>query len=81
MRIYRLTPDGTKWPPALQRGEYVLGDPKWGKVKHLGRNQLRIRSEDEAIRLLLEGYSIRVQTASAPSMVRCNLYIDDVPIT
>lgn len=55
MRIYRLAPDGRKWGPALDRGDFVLGDPKLGSRKHVAESAVRVRSEDEAIALLRKG--------------------------
>ena len=79
--IYRLTPDGRKWPPALEGGFYVLRDPKQGKRKHLAENALRVRSEQEAIDLLRRGFSIRVETPTRSSLVRNDIYVDGVKLT
>ncbi len=80
VRIYRLY-NGKKWAPAKKAGLYVLGDPRAGDEKHHEKNEVLVRTEDEAIRLLKEGFSIRIETASSPSLVRRNLFVDGVKIT
>ena len=80
MRIYRLF-DGKKWPPAKKGGFFVLGDPKAGAEKHHAHSEVLVREEDEAIRLIQAGYSIRVESKTSPSLVRKNLYLDDVKAT
>ena len=75
MRIYRLF-NGRKWPPAKKNGLFVLGDPKAKQTKHHEKNEVLVRSEEEAIRLIKDGFSIRIETATRPSLVRLNLYID-----
>jgi len=76
MRIYRLTPDGQKWPPARKDGLFVLGDPEARDIKHYKKNEVLARTEDEAIRLILKGFSIRVETNTQPSLVRRNIFVD-----
>lgn len=81
MRIYRLTPDGKKWAPVKKGGLFVLGDPNAKNTKHHEKNEVLVRSEDEAIRLLKSGFSIRVETTTRPSLVRRNLFVDGVRLT
>ncbi|MBN9304843.1 MAG: hypothetical protein BGO82_10960 [Devosia sp. 67-54] len=76
MRIYRLH-DGKKWPPAKKDGLFVLGDPRAGDKKHHEKNEVLVRTEEEAIRLLRDGFSIRIETSTRPSLVRRNLFVDD----
>lgn len=76
MRIYRLTSDGRKWPPAQKDGLFVLGDPEARNIKHLKKNEVLVRTEEEAIRLILKGFSIRIETRTRPSLVRRNIFID-----
>ena len=75
MRIYRLK-DGIKWPPAMKSGLLVLGDPSASETKHHEKNEVLVRTEDEAIRLIRRGFSIRVETPTRPSLVRLNLFLD-----
>jgi len=79
MRIYRLH-DGKKWPPVKKDGLFVLGDPRARDKKHHEKNEVLVRGEDEAIRLLREGFSIRIETTTRPSLVRKNLFVDGLPI-
>jgi len=82
MRVYRLDPkSGRKQYPKQQQGYFVVGDPKRGNQKHHARNQILVRTEQEMIDLIVKGYSVRVGTDAAPSMVRRNLYIDGKQIT
>ncbi len=81
MRIYRLTEDGTRWPPAREGGWFVLGDPAKGGQKHHSANAVRVRSEEEVIELLSRGFSLRVETSTRPSLVRRGLYVDGQPIS
>ena len=82
MRVYRLDPKtGQKQYPKQQNGHYVLGDPKHGNQKHHAKNQVLVRTEQEMIDLIMKGYSVRVGTDAAPSMVRRNLFLDGKPIT
>lgn len=77
MRVYRIDPrTGKKQFPKRRDGFFVLGDPKHGNQKHHAVNQVVVRTEQEMIELILRGYSVRVATDSAPSMVRRNLYMD-----
>ena len=76
MRIYRLW-KGVKWPPALKDGFFVLGDPSARTEKHLTKNEVLVRTEDEAIRLIKKGFSIRVESPTRPSLVRRNLFLDN----
>lgn len=78
--IYRLF-KGKKWPPAMRDGCFVMGDPAAGAQKHHARNQILVRSEEEAVRLIRKGSSIRIETETSPSLVRRNLYHDGVPIS
>lgn len=81
MRVYRLDPKtGNKQYPVQQDGCFVLGDPKYGNEKHHGRNQVLVRTEQEMIDLLRLGYSVRVGTETAPSLVSRNLFVDDQPL-
>ena len=81
MRIYRLTSDGKKWPPALENGFFILGDPKHRERKHASDNAVRVRSEQEAVNLLRKGFSIRIMTPTRPSLIRRNLHVDGVKIS
>ena len=80
MRIYRLHL-GKKWLPAKKDGFFVLGDPRAKSEKHHEKNEVLVRTEDEAIRLLRDGFSIRIATDTSPSLVRRNLYVDGVRLT
>jgi hypothetical protein len=80
MRINRLY-QGKKWPPSRKDGLFVLGDPRAKTEKHHEKNEVLVRSEDEAIRLIQDGFSIRIETATRPSLVRKNLYLDGVKAT
>ena len=80
MRIYRLMSDGTKWEPALNDGLFVLADPSATNEKHHAKNEVLVRTEDEAIRLLRQGFSIRVKSKAAPVLVRKNLVVDGVAL-
>lgn len=80
MRIFRLK-DGRKWPPAMKDGCFVLGDPDARDKKHHERNEVLVRSEEEAIRLIKKGFSIRIETTTRPSLVRRNIYVDGVLLT
>ena len=80
LRIYRLF-NGIQWPPAKKSGLFVLGDPHARSEKHHEKNEVLVRSEDEAVRLLREGFSIRIETETRPSLVRRNLFIDGVRLT
>ncbi len=77
MRIYRLFA-GVKWSPAKKDGLFVLGDPTARQEKHHHKNEVLVRSEDEAIRLIKSGFSIRIETRTRPSLVRKNLFIDGI---
>lgn len=81
MRIYRLTSDGQKWPPAQKDGLFVLGDPEAKDIKHHKNNEVLVRTEEEAIRLILKGFSIRIETKTRPSLVRRNIFVDGKPVT
>jgi hypothetical protein len=70
-----------KWPPALKDGCFVLGDPDAKTEKHHQSNEVLVRSEEEAIRLIRKGFSIRVKTDTRPSLVRRNIYVDGVLAT
>lgn len=81
MRVYRLDPkSGKKQYPKLQDGCFVLGDPRHGNEKHHVRNQVLVRAEQEMIDLLRLGYSVRVGTDTAPSLVSRNLFVDGQPL-
>lgn len=81
MRVYRVDPKtDRKQYPVRQDDCFVLGDPRHGNQKHHARNQVLVRTEQEMIDLIMQGYSVRVGTDAAPSMVRRNLYVDDKPI-
>jgi hypothetical protein len=80
MRIYRLH-NGKKWAPAKQDGLFVLGDPRAAGEKHHAKNEVLVRTEEEAIRLLRDGFSIRIETSTRPSLVRKNLFVDGVQLT
>lgn len=82
MRVYRLDPKtDRKQYPVRQDDCFVLGDPKHGNQKHHAENQVLVRSEQEIIDLIMSGFSVRVGTDAAPSMVRLNLYVDGRKIT
>ncbi len=78
MRIYRWDPKtGEKQPAQRDRnGFFVLGHPSKGNEKHHSANKILEVSEEKAIKLVLSGYSIRVKTPTAPSLVNRNLFID-----
>lgn len=80
MRIYRLF-KGKKWPPAIKDGYFVLGDPDAQDEKHHEKNEVLVRSEEEAIRLIKKGFSIRVETTTRPSLVRRNIYVDGILVS
>lgn len=81
MRVYRLDPkSGKKQYPKLQDGCFVLADPKHGSEMHHAKNKVLVRGEQEMIDLLRLGYSVRVGTESAPSLVCRNLFIDGQPL-
>lgn len=43
-RVYRLDPKTkTEQYPYIENGFYVLGDPAFGKKKHLKKTKLRLR--------------------------------------
>lgn len=71
---------GKMWPPALKNGMYVLGDPTAKDEKHHEKNEVLVKTEDEAIRLLKQGFSIRTESPTRPSLVRRNLFVDGKPI-
>lgn len=76
-RVYRLDPKtDRKQFPIRQDGYFVLGDPAHGNQKHLARNQVLVRTEQEMIDLIIKGYAVRVATDAAPSLVRLNLHVD-----
>lgn len=78
-RVYRLDPKTkTEQYPYIENGFYVLGDPAFGKKKHLKKNQVTVKTERKMIELIIhKGFSVRVNTAAArPSLVRLNIYID-----
>jgi len=80
MRVYRLDPkSGRKQYPKQQDGCFVLGDPKHGNQKHHAKNQVLVRAE--MIDLILKGYSVRLGTDTAPSMVRRNPFVDGKQLT
>ncbi len=78
MRIYRWDPKtGEKQQAQRNRdGFFVLGEPSKGPLKHHKINKILEASEEKAIALVLSGYSIRVKTASAPSLVNRRIFID-----
>ncbi|WP_143750551.1 MULTISPECIES: hypothetical protein [unclassified Mesorhizobium] len=71
-----MTSDGRQWPPAQKDGLFVLGDPGAQNIKHHKKNEVLVRSEEEAIRLILKGFSIRIETKTRPSLVRRNIFVD-----
>lgn len=82
MRVYKHDPKtDAKQYPIRQDGCFVLGDPKHGSKKHLAVNQVLVRTEREMIDLIMRGHSVRVETESAPSLVRRNLYVDGIRVT
>jgi hypothetical protein len=82
MRVYRPNPKtDQKQYPVRQDGCFVLGDPKHGNQKHLARNQVLVRTEQEMVDLIMKGYAVRVATDTAPSLVRLNLYVDGCKIS
>lgn len=82
MRVYRLDPKTDREQyPVRQDGCFVLGDPKHGNQKHHAANQVLVRTEQEMIDLIIKGYSVRVGTDAAPSMVRRNLFVDGKQVT
>lgn len=82
MRVYRLDPkSGRKQYPKQQQGYFVLGDPKHGNQKHHAKNQVLVRTEKEMIDLIMKGYSVRIGTDAAASMVRRNPFVDGKQLT
>lgn len=83
VRVYRLEPKtGAKQYPVTDRqGRFILGDPAKGGEKHHAANAVHAASEQEMIDLIRCGFSVRVETATAPSLVRRNLYVDGVKVT
>lgn len=82
MRVYRLDPNtGSKQYPIIQDGCFVLANPEHGGEKHHAKNKVLVRSEQEMIGLIKLGYSVRVGTDKAPSLVRRNIFIDDEQVT
>lgn len=83
MRIFRVMPDGTKVPPLQVSGFFILGDPKFGGDKHQPHNEVKVRTEQEAIDLIKKGFSIRIESATTTrgSLIRRNLMIDGVRYT
>jgi len=82
LRVYRLDPKtGSKQYAHTEDGHYVLGDPKHGGRKHTKANKVLVRTEQEMIDLIHQGFSVRVITDTAPSLVRRNIFIDNKKIT
>lgn len=82
MRVYRLEPkSGAKQFPIKESGCYVLGDPKHGNRKHTTANKVLVPTEQEMIDLIARGFSVRVDTATRPSLVRLNLFVDGKKLT
>lgn len=82
MRIYRLDPKtGSKQYPITEDGCFVLANPENGSEKHHAKNKVLVRTEQEMIDLIMLGYSVRVGTDAAPSLVRRNIFIDDEQVT
>jgi hypothetical protein len=82
-RLYRLCPKTGARQFAIRdaQGFYVLGSPARGAEKHYEKNKVLTKSEDEMIDLVAKGYSVRVRTDAAPSLVRLNLHLDGVKFT
>lgn len=77
MRVYRIDPKtGNKQLPTRETGHFVLGDPKHGNRKHIASNKVLASTEQEMIDLIMLGFSVRVDTATRPSLVRLNLFVD-----
>lgn len=82
MRVYRLDPKtGNRQYPVRQEGCFDLGDPVHGNQKHHAKNQVLVKTEQEMIDLVMQGYSVRVRTDTAPSMVCRNLYVDGYKVS
>lgn len=82
MALYREMDDGTRQHAYLDKaGNYVLGDPAHGDRKHLARNKVFRRTEAEVVELVRRGFSVRVVTSTAPSLVRKNLFHNGQPLT
>ena len=81
MAIYRKDDTGKHWAVSRENGFLVLGDPRHGAKKHLVENAVKVRTEAEAVELLRKGFSIRVETATRPSLVRLNLFLDGQPLS
>lgn len=82
LRVYRLDPKtGSKQYPITQDACFILANPEHGGEKHHAKNKVLVRSEQEMIDLIMLGYSVRVGTDKAPSLVRRNIFIDGEQIT
>lgn len=82
LTVYRLDPkSGSKQYAYMEDGHFVLADPKHGKRKHIKENKVLVRTEQEMIDLIHQGFSVRVTTDTAPSLVRLNLFVGDKKIT
>lgn len=82
MRIYKLDPAGPRrFAVRNSDGKFTLGDPRFAGAKHKLENQVYVVSEDDAIALVRQGFSIRVDGGKSPSLVRSNLYIDGVKVS
>ena len=83
MRIYKLDPGTTYKRLAVRNadGMFALGDSALGKKRHTQDNQVYVKSEDEAVRLVLSGHYIRVESETSPSLVRKNLYVDGTKVS
>ena len=82
MRVFRIDPKTNEKQEPIRdsEGYFVLGNPNAGNEKHKKSNKVRIKTEEEMISLIRKGFSVRVRTASAPSLVRLNLFIDNKPL-
>jgi len=80
--LYRLW-TGKEYPAELEAGQFVLGNPALGRVRHLAENAVRVRTEAEAVALISRGYCLRVRAekGSRPSLVRLHLYQDGRRLT
>ncbi|GAA0616306.1 hypothetical protein GCM10008943_33900 [Paenochrobactrum glaciei] len=82
MRVYRLDPNTrSKQYPITQDGCFVLANPEHGNERHYAKNKVLVHTEQEMIDLIIQGYSVRVGTDKAPSLVRRNIFIDGEQVT
>lgn len=80
MRLYRLDPKTGKTISRASRCLLCSRRSKAANQKHHAKNKVLVRIEQEMIDLIMLGYSVRMVTGAAPSLVRRNLFVDGKPI-